>query len=307
MIKQLLVGLGIFALLAVVVSSTPLQAAAPKEQGVKVTPLRTLAAHEPGNTSSAKLKLTNETDKQLTIELTAENFNVVGEQYDYNFSVNDSAQWVRFVDPKIILEPGEKKEVSYSLAVPPDATPGGYYIALIATNLEPENTNDINEVTRVASLVYLEVVGDIARKGQLLSVDMPWFTSTNIIDTSVRVANQGNIHLDTRIGVEYYPWPLSSKSQSQQLRALTLPHTTRQISGQIDLGTMPGIYRVTYTYAPPQGGLEQQAHTVVYFPPWAMLLVITLLGIILYTTYRLARRLVHNLQNKKRIKAKAGN
>ncbi|MCA9337523.1 hypothetical protein KC951_02330 [Candidatus Saccharibacteria bacterium] len=305
MIKKLLIGLGIFTLIIVVMSSSLVYAVAPKEQGVKVAPLRTLVAHEPGNTSSAKLKLTNETDKRLTIELTAENFNVIGEQYDYSFSVNDSAQWVRFVDPKIILEPGEKKEVSYSLAVPPDATPGGYYIALIATNLEPENTNDINEVTRVASLVYLEVVGDIARKGQLLTIDMPWFTSTNIIDTSVRVANQGNIHLDTRIGVEYYPWPLSNKSQSQQLRALTLPHTTRQITGQLDLGTMPGVYRVTYSYAPPQGGLEQQTHTVVYCPPWAMLLVITLLGIIVYTVYRLAHKLLRNTKNKRNLKAKA--
>lgn len=297
MLKQLLASLVLLALV-IVCSGSHAFADVKKEQGIKVAPLRTLVAHNPGNTSSTKIKITNETNHPAIVELTAENFNVTNEQYDYSFNLGESATWVRFVDQEITLKSGETKEVGYSLALPANATPGGYYIALVATNKEPESTVNINEVERVASLIYLEVVGDIVREGQMLSVDMPWFTSTGHVETSVRIANQGNIHQDSRVGVEYYPWPLKNSSHIQQLRALTLPNTTRQLSGTLSLGNIPGIYKLTFTYSPPQGSTQVQKLTIIYCPPWALLLLITLLGISIYKIYKLSNKLLHKIKQR---------
>ncbi len=280
----------VLVILAVVIPG--IANAQPAQRGIRITPLRTYLAQDPGNTSAASVTVTNDTDKPVRVKLSSENFTVTNEAYDYGFDVSESAGWIRFVDQQLVLEPGASQKVSYSLAVPTTASPGGHYIALFASTEEEASTTAVTEVKRVASLVYLEVSGHIIKKGQLLGIDIPWLTTNPQVPIVARVANQGNTHMQNRVGITATPM-FGGTKYITQLEGLTLPNTIRRISGEVIMGRMPGIYKVSATYAPPQGGNTVHTSTLIYMPPWFVLsvgLALLLFGYFLFGKLRHRRK-----------------
>lgn len=250
-----------------------------KDQGLVVKPLRQKIIQDPGSTTGGMLTLTNDSDQPLTVELTSENFGVINESYDYSFKSDESSGWVRFVDPVVQLEPREKRKISYSLAVPVSATPGGYDIALMSTIKSKSFDSTASEYHRVASLLYLDVNGDAERKGSILTFDLPWLTTGRNLEYTLRMANQGNTHLefDIRLNSSLF-WGGNDKQDTT--KTLTLPRSVRSLSGAIDIGLVPGIYSVKATYSPPQGNKQVLTKRVLYIPwtfTWSIILLIAII------------------------------
>jgi hypothetical protein len=258
-----------------------------KSQGLKINPLRSQIALDPGNTTVGILSLTNESDKVITVQLSSENFGVTNENYDYKFMREESASWVHFIDDKVELRPEEKKQISYSLAIPANATPGGYDIALLATIEQAQSTSVVTEYRRVASLIYLDINGETEKKGSLLAFDIPWFSASNSVPYQMRIANQGNSHLgfDVRLSAG----SLIGSSQVQEpAKALTLPRSVRTITGDLIL-PHPGIYKVKASYTPPQGRTTVKEGRVIYLPPATAILLLIGGGGCLYVATNLIR------------------
>lgn len=243
-----------------------------KNQGLVVSPLRQKLTQEPGSTTAGSITLTNDTDNTLVVGLSTENFGVINENYDYTFKREDSAKWIQFTDQQLRLSPHEKKSTSYSLAIPGTATPGGYDIVLLATVEETPNGTDITEFRRVASLIYLDVNGKVEKKGTLLGFDAPLITTRQDTAYQLRIANQGNSHLDSRVLITPKAI-IGGASESTQAQSFTLPLSVRHIDGVFRMSDVPGIYTVTATYSPPQGGLMRRKHTVIY-APWSFTLTV---------------------------------
>lgn len=238
-----------------------------KQTGIKVSPLRARPVLDPGQSSTASLTVTNETSSMQKLEFSAEQFGVTNEKYNYSFKKSDSADWVKFVDNSLELQPGKSIRVPYSLAVPTNASPGGHYIALLVSTKKQQKSNTINEVYRVASLLYIQVNGDIKKQSTFTSFDVSWLTTKSSLPFTIRLASQGNTHFDARTLVESRSVPFNSSMHSTQTGGLLLPRTIKKQEGAIALGPLPGIYNVKATYSPPEGG-EQIQHRKVLLIPW---------------------------------------
>lgn len=260
----------------------PAVAGAKTPTGIQVSPLRSYPTQNPGTITSSSLTITNNTDTPQQILLTTETFHTTGEDYRYSFGSSVATNWVQFAEPVIDLAPKQSKVAKYTIVVPSDAAPGGKYLALMTTVAPPPDSKKITEVRRIASLVYLQVNGQVTKTSQLLSFDVPKLTSTPGFTAHVRINNSGNTHFQSRVGFYVQRWPFRSEgTYVTQLQGFVLPGTVRQLNTLVNLPRSPGIYRVTADYSPPQGGVNRISHTIIYLPLWFVIaLVVFLFGLL---------------------------
>lgn len=273
----LVLWLGLFLPVTTVANYSRVQAAETKKNiGLRIAPLRSYPVQKPGETTAGSIKLSNLTGSSQNVSLSSEQFKTIGENYDYKFEPNSNVDWVRVVDKDILLAGGENRSIAYSLAVPAGASPGGYYLAIVATTKDEESSTDITVIKRVASIIYLEVSGDITRKTNLLAFELPWLSTKRSIDIDVRIANEGNSHDRSRVAVTYRRWPFGKESSPTLIERLTLPSTVRKINGTVELPGLPGIYKINVTFAPPQGGTTNKVRYVLVLPFWCVILLVML-------------------------------
>jgi hypothetical protein len=269
--------------------STP-RALASEPVGIQVTPLRAYPAQSPGATTKGSLTLTNYTTSPQYIALSVESFKTVNEAYDYGFGSDEATKWVQFSEPFVTLAPKQSKVAEYTIAVPAGASPGGKYLSLVTTVSPTAGTQGVTEIHRVASLVYLQVNGALTKQGALLSFDLPKFSTRQTITAQVRLANSGNTHFESRVGFTVQRWLLGSPTNDNfQVKGLILPGTVRQLSTEIHTPSLPGLYRVTADYSPPQGGATKLSHLVLYIPIWFILILLVALGTFVVLIIRLWR------------------
>ena len=251
-----------------------------KLKGLQVSPLRSRPALRPGDTSTGQLSLSNNTDSASLVTLSVERFRVTDEDYHYDFAPGEHTDWVRLADTKIQLNKNENKKVAYSLAIPNDAPPGGYYFAVFASTESSGSGSSFKEVKRVATLIYLEVGGLLSKKVNLLGIDAPWFTKSRQLRIDSRLANQGNTHVEARLKQSIRPL-VGPVPESVQKEGLILPGSIRKLRSTVKTPWWPGIYKLSVDYSPPQGGKEESFHQIlIYFPMWAWIVLATLIVIL---------------------------
>jgi hypothetical protein len=251
------------------------QAAALKvsNSGLRISPLRSTPSQQPGVTSTSSFSLSNETSQELTINIDVETFSVINPQYDYSFRQDNETKWFQITDKNVTLKPKEKRVIPYALALPRDADPGGHYFAIVASVGTAERHSDITQINRVASLVYLEVSGRLAKNVKLQDFSVPWLSFSRTIQLSTSLVNSGNTHTPVRVKVEQKALPLGQTSREQPTETLLLPRVLRTHTKSIVLPNVPGIYRVSVEFSPPQGGTVRKSRYVIYTPIWSLLVV----------------------------------
>lgn len=261
------------ACLVILLSTAP--AAAKVPEGVQVKPLRSYPALDRGSTGAGSLTLTNTSKTDQSVTMSTEIFSVTNENYDYKLVNKEEANWIRFDEPHLTLKPGESRVVKYSIAVPGDASAGGHYFALITTIDPPTNKTGVTEIKRVASLLYLEVSGDIVKSSRLVDFSMPWFSLNNLPPAEIHVANNGTSHTQARVAVYGRSWPLNTQKQQYTLITGTvLPGTVRKLSDIVQLPNVPGIYSITAEYNTTQGKVMYMNQTIFFLPIWVICLLI---------------------------------
>jgi hypothetical protein len=270
--KRLFYGL---ASLAIIVScvlslavSTSVNASTLK--GMTVSPLRAELELAPGTSLDGALMITNSTDKPMSVSLSAEEFSVINQQYDYAFTQDsDVAKWVRFAPSELSLAAGENKTVKYTVGVPLSAEPGGRYISLFAsTSASPADSSIVSQ-QRVASLLYITVLGDVTRTGHLVSLSSPWVINDKAT-WSVVLQNTGTTHYRSNYNVSINNL-FGGEVANGQGSNLILPGTVRAISSDLPLPKWPGIYKIVYSFSLGDSQSAELTRYMLYVPTIAIL------------------------------------
>lgn len=101
--------------------------------------------------------------------------------------------WLRITPQELDLEPGERKEVKYEVAVPAGAI--GELVAMISFIPRAEEESTINVVFSVS--LYVMIEGTEILKGEISKVDIRRWEREGSSDLrlAVLVENRGNVHL----------------------------------------------------------------------------------------------------------------
>ncbi|MDB5165727.1 MAG: exported protein of unknown function [Candidatus Saccharibacteria bacterium] len=247
--------------------------AATSSKGLTFSPLRTELGIAPGTSHETLLRVTNSTDKPMVVRLSAEAFRVINQQYDYAFSSeSDLAKWVWFASEEVSLAPGERKNVTATIGVPLTTEPGGRYISLFASTDTGTENDGINSRQRVASLIYLTVLGDVSRVGRVVSLAAPWFVSGQS-QWSMAIRNSGTTHFQSRYEVRIqhlFGDGIVAKTSGD---ALILPGTVRAVSDTLPVLAWPGLYKVVYTIGLGDTPTKAETRFVLYMPPAALAVI----------------------------------
>jgi hypothetical protein len=239
-------------------------------KGLTFSPLRSEFDVASGTSHEGILRVSNLTDKPMSIHLSAEAFSVINQRYDYAFSAeSDVAKWVSFVPQDIDLMAGESKNATYAVGVPLTAEPGGRYISLFASTDTATSSEGVKSRQRVASLIYLTVLGDVSRVGRLVSLSSPWAISGSS-QWSAALQNTGTTHFRSRYEVRVQYLIGSGVAASAAGDALVLPGTVRAVTDTLPVPSWPGIYEVVYRIGLGDTPAKIEKRLMLYLPPVAI-------------------------------------
>lgn len=269
--------IGVVSALAALASSVSAQQ---EVSGLGVTPLRQEGEIAPGFVYSGTFTIKNHSSSSQHINLSAETFNVINPAYDYLFKENTpEASWVSFDVNNFPLDKDESRAIHYQVSVPLDTEPGGYYLALFATNkLSTSNIAGITPTERVGSLLYLTITGESSRAGKLIQLTSPSVVFT-AADWSATLQNTGTLHYRSNYSASVYNL-FNQRISLQEDSRLILPHSIRLIESSLDTPQLLGLYKVVYTVGLGDNPSHQQTRWFLYLPPLQTgLLLLIIIGL----------------------------
>jgi hypothetical protein len=235
-------------------------------KGLELSPLRTELTIQPGTSVEGTIRVTNTTNTQIDVALNAEVFSTINQQYDYAFSSESNVvDWIAFTPTGVTVAPGASSNVGYRVSVPLTAEPGGRYISLFASTDSLGEGQSVLSRQRVASLLYITVVGDISRSGKLLSLNSPLFIGDNST-WGMTIQNTGSTHFRSRYNVTVQNAITGGRVAIVDADSLILPGTVRALNDKLPIPKWPGIYKITYTIGLGDTPAVAETRIALYFP-----------------------------------------
>jgi hypothetical protein len=163
----------------------------------------------PGEVWRSAIKLINNNPREITVYVQVVDFKSGDQEGAVRFvqsvpatdiaSSSFLSQWVKIDKEPMILKPFESRTISFIVAVPPDASPGGHYAAILAGTQPPSGKiqgSAIKISSLLASLLLIKVKGEVKEEGTIreFSTEKKFYTSPKV-NFTVQFENKGNTHL----------------------------------------------------------------------------------------------------------------
>lgn len=250
-------------------------------KGLTLSPLRSELDIAPGTSVGGSLMVKNSTNSDIEVLFGAEEFSVTNQQYDYKFiPESDLSKWVSYKSNNINLTAGQSSTVKYQISVPLSAEPGGRYISLFASTDTKGTEDSINSRQRVASLLYINVTGDVSRTGELLSLNHPWFVATQG-QWSMMIQNKGTTHFRSRYNVKLKSVFSNDILLEESGDALILPGSVRLTPDDVLIPKIPGFYKVIITVGLGDTPSKNVTRLMVFMPPYVIISLVIILTLII--------------------------
>lgn len=272
------------------------QALAAKES-LTVSPTKSTFELIKGQQASGFIKIKNSGEQPINVELYTELFSVINLQYDYEFNKPDNklsaSNWVSFDQKEYRLEPKQQTVVNYHIKVPEQAEAGGYYVAVFAqTKSQNSQQDDIVEIKRVASLLYIENAGEITKSGNIESFKTTFWHKDAPLDADIILKNSGNTHyrVDGYLKLKNI---FGSELKSSRVQGLLMPNTSRLFEAAVQKPTWPGLYKLETQITFPASTKNISAKWIVFYPPVYIVATIVLLAVFVIAMIWLVKKIRH--------------
>ncbi len=178
--------------------------------GIKISPVKIAEYVDPGQVLDGTVSVTNVSNEAKTLYPYLRDFKAEGESGNPKLIVPGTergyflASWINIATDGIDFAPNEQKEIPYSITVPTDAGPGGYYGAIIFGTKAPKLKQESEDkgagmaiAQQTGSLILLQVRGDVNETANFreFSTDKDVYGTPYSVNFTVRVENKGNVHI----------------------------------------------------------------------------------------------------------------
>ncbi len=171
-----------------------------------LTPARQTTIIDPGQSQLLKITVKNDEKESVFVHGTVEGFGIEERTKRAIFGIFDPAvSWITVNPKQITIEPGQTKDIFFTLSVPQNTPPQVHYLAFFA---EVRSTGgQVGISSRVGSLVFLYVSGNVREEMNIVdfSAGSSWYTKP---DASIflQTKNQGTIHTIPQGVVRAHDW-----------------------------------------------------------------------------------------------------
>jgi hypothetical protein len=257
--------------------------------GLSVSPPLQRFDLNPGDSAKQTFHVSNPTDTTTKFHVYSTPYSVIDDAYTQDFispsAMTEISKWIHFDQITYDLNPGTSIDITYTVDVPNTAHGGGQYAAIMVESDAPTvKSTGIAEITRIASLVYTKVAGDISVSGNLMDEKLDSvFKIGASIDSSYKIQNTGNVEMlvPHKLKIEN-AITKSVVSDPNNIETSTLPNTIRSMKEKWDSNFAVGLYKVTQEVNV-AGKITQNSKTVflISYPVFVCLLVVLAILLVL--------------------------
>ncbi len=306
----------VVSVMAVAMVATNIFAQAKSEapNALRITPVRTDIAVDPGASKTVKVTITNPSNAQVTVRAIQNDF-VAGDERGTPALVLDETEYAekhslkRFMKPleNVTIPANASVIVETVIEVPADAEPGGYFGALRFAPVSPDSGGQVNLSASAASIILLKVNGEVTEGLTLTDFAVQrngkpgaLFSDGSNMTAFVRFKNDGSVQLAPigKVSVTKGNTIVSeSDFNNQAPQDMILPDSARRWDVPLKNINGFGYYTVTATFT--YGSNNQSVEVIKSFwviPVWLAItaavvaLVIVALVIFLVARFRNGRQ-----------------
>ena len=256
--------------------------------GLGMSPTSQELKGQPGTVIKQDITVINDGPIDLTYTLSASDYTVKGSDYSPTFTDASSvsslsaAKWFSYKSGAAVIRAHDQVVVPITISVPANASLGGHYAAVFAETVAaaPKNGSRINRITKVGSLFYLAIGGNLHQAGAISKFSVPWLQYTSPIQAKLLIKNSGNIHFSANSKLIIKP--LFGNARSPVLaKGEVLPGIDREFDTKLPAGRGFGIYRVNLTTDFSDVLQPEQTKWVLLIPKLAAYIFLTTIVLIL--------------------------
>lgn len=218
-------------------------------QGITISPAATQISIKPGGSLNKKISVTNGGTIDYDVTVSVAPYRVVGLDYDPKFTLLPGAtevtSWVSVNDSVRELKAGATTVFDYTVSIPSNTPPGGYYAVLFAiTGLDSTDAQGITAVSRVGNILYITVEGTVKAGGEFTGEPLGRYLFQEEILVSARISNTGGTHYTTNVTYTYKG--VTGKTlRTSKFERIILPQTERRITDTWRPSWPIGIYTIS--------------------------------------------------------------
>ncbi len=218
-------------------------------QDITITPTAVNTVVQPGSVNKGTFQVIDQGASSYTFTVYAAPYSVNGEDYTPDFTILPGAptvaSWFQFSINQATIQPGQAITINYTMSVPPDTPPGGYYAVAFAETHYPKANAGVTLNERVGEIFYLQVAGPVTQKAQLLT----WQTSSfqePPLTSVLRLQDSGSLHYESNITFKVSDIFGNTKF-TLNTQKIILPQTIRRIPLVWTKAPSIGLFKVSGT------------------------------------------------------------
>ncbi len=254
-----------------------------KSFALTVGPAKVEINTNPGEKIKLQFFVRNDSDWEDYFSAEIEGFTEEGEAKSF-YANPPEKDWFKLPEP-IKLKPQELKYFNVELNIPQDAPPGGHFLVLWLQNKPPqEKKGQVGIVTRVGSLIYINIAGNIIEKASFSKIDYKLFNFSFPITFAVSVKNEGNTYIRPEgnwIIKDIFGRTKAILNLNPRILQI-LPQKEKILENKWEGPFAFGPYRVLLSMQYGKDNLKSLTHSFVIFVfPWKFTLILVFILIFL--------------------------
>lgn len=272
-------------------------------EGIKISPVRVEDLVVPGQILQRMIKVTNNSNNAKRLYPYIKDFTADGEEGAAKLLApgegdeTSMASWIKIDAEGADFLPNEEKEMPFTIEVPENIGPGGYYGAIVFGTQAPKVQGEGAErgaaiaiAQQTGALVLIQVAGDALEEAEVreYSTDKDFYPTPFDVKFMIRIENKGNVHVKPygKIEITNMFGKQAGTLYINEKGANILPHSIRRFQsewkGDLGFGRYKAMLILSYGTPANQGGKGMQSIIQdVYFWvfPWKIIIP-AFLGII---------------------------
>jgi hypothetical protein len=216
-------------------------------QDITMSPTSVSQTIVPGATYNGSFEVINQGNVGYPFRVYATPYHVSGEDYTPDFTLLPNApkvaSWFTFSTTTGYAKPGQTVTIKYSIHMPKNTPPGGYYAVAFGETKFPQTGSSIVLNERVGEIFYLEAAGPVTREGKLLTWESSMFQKPPFSAT-LRIEDGGGINFPAYINVKVEDAFGQPKYTLQTVKQI-LPQTIRRVVITWPETPSLGLFKVT--------------------------------------------------------------
>lgn len=263
-------------------------------EGLSAIPPRLEITVKTDGSTVQTIKVRNESSKEKNISISISDFVVndnIGTPTIITATGEDNrwaaSNWITVSPSTFKLKGGETKALSLVVTPPANALPGGHYAMVISspeTDISILNSTGATIQTKVGTLVYITIPGDITQNAVIKNFSTGKFFEFGPVDFSTTIQNlsdihikpAGNITITNMIGMKSYV-------QFNKNGTNIFPGKTRDFENQLNKKWLLGRYKAELNFGYGTAGGIATAAIFFWVIPWRLLILVGTALIVIIT------------------------